>query len=153
VARAKQEIDAEGGLYRRDFNLWVEEQVALLEAGAFERLDLPNLIEEIADMARSQRRAIRNDLVVVLTHLLKWQYQPEHRSTGWTGSIVEHRLRIRDEIEESPSLAGYPGEVIERCYRGAREQAAADTGLPLETFPAEPPFTSQQALEFGFLPE
>jgi hypothetical protein len=153
VARAKQKVEAEGGLYGRDFSLWVEEQVALLEAGAFERLDLANLIEEIADMARSQRKAIRNDLVVILTHLLKWQYQPEHRSTGWTGSIVEHRRRIRDEIEDSPSLAGYPGEVVERCYRSAREQAAAETGLPPETFPAEPPFTWEQALEPGFLPE
>jgi hypothetical protein len=153
VARAKQKIEAVGGLYERDFNLWVEEQVALLETGAFERLDLAHLIDEIADMARSQRKAIRNDLVVVLAHLLKWRYQPERRSTGWAGSIVEHRRRIREEIEDSPSLAGYPSEVLERCYRGAREQAAAETGLPPETFPVEVPFTAEQALEPGFLPD
>ncbi len=55
MARAKK-VEAEGGLYGRDFSLWVEEQVALLEAGAFERLDLANLVEEIADMARNQER-------------------------------------------------------------------------------------------------
>ena len=147
MARATQEIETAAGLYERDFNLWVEKQVALLEAGAFQRLDLEDLIEEIRDMARRQRKAIRSDLIVVLTRLLKWQHQPEQRSTSWTGSILEHRRRIRDEIEESPSLAGYPGEVFERCYRDAREQASAEAGLPVATFPEQCPYTLEQALD------
>ena len=153
MARAKQRIETDPGLYDRDFSGWVEEQVALLEAGAFERLDLENLIEEIKDMARRQRKAIRGDLIVLLTNLLKWRYQPEQRSTGWMGSIVEHRRRIQDEIEESPSLASYPGEVFERCYRSAREQAAAETALPAEMFPGEPVFALEQALDPAFLPD
>jgi Domain of unknown function DUF29 len=153
VARAKHRIVADPGLYDRDFCRWAEEQAALLEAGAFERLDLGHLIEEIRDMARSQKKAIRSDLIVLLTHLLKWQHQPEQRSTGWMGSIVEHRRRIQEEIEESPSLAGYPGEVFERCYRSAREQAAAETALPAETFPDEPAFGLEQALDPAFLPD
>jgi Domain of unknown function DUF29 len=64
MARAKDAIRVEPSLYERDFNLWVEEQVALLEAGAFARLDVANLMEEIADMAGSQKKAIRSDLVV-----------------------------------------------------------------------------------------
>jgi Domain of unknown function DUF29 len=152
MARAQAEFDRQE-LYERDFNLWVEEQTALLEARAFERLDLPNLIEEIADMGRSQKRAIRNDLVVLLTHLLKWQYQSQHRSTSWAGSIVEHRRRIREEIEDSPSLAGYPGEIFGRCYRAAREQAVAETGLRQSRFPQTSPFTVDQVLDPEFLPE
>jgi hypothetical protein len=110
------------------------------------------VIDEIKDMARRQKKAIRGDLIVLLTHLLKWRYQPEQRSTGWMGSIVEHRRRIQDEIEESPSLAGDPDEVFERCYRSAHEQAAAETALPLETFPAQPVFSLEQALDPVFLP-
>src|SRR5262245_11326398 len=146
MARAKARSEQQS-LYERDFNLWVEEQLAFLEARAFDRLDLPNLIEEIADMARSQKRAIRSDLVVLLTHLLKGQYQPEHRSTGWAGSIVEHRRRIQEEIEDSPSLGGYPGEIFGRCYRAAREQAAAETGLLKSRFPEASPYTVEQALD------
>lgn len=127
--------------------------MALLEAGRFDQLDLANLIEEVADMARSQKRAIRSNLVVVLTHLLKWQHQPEQRTNSWRGSIVEHRRRIRDEIEDSPSLASYPGSVIDRCYRAAREQAAAETGLPLATFPQAGLYTVDQALDPAFLPD
>jgi uncharacterized protein DUF29 len=153
MARAKKVIPTERPLYERDFCLWVEEQVRLLKEGRLEQLDLENLIEEIRDMARRQRKAIRSDLIVVLTHLLKWQHQPEQRSTGWAGSLVEHRRRIEDEIEESPSLAGYPAEVFERCYLRAREQAAAETGLPPETFPAQPPFTLEQTLDAKFLPD
>jgi hypothetical protein len=153
MARAKDAVRVGPSLYERDFNLWVEEQVALLKAGALERLDVANLMEEIADMARSQRRAIRSDLVVLLTHLLKWQYQSNHRSTGWAGAIVEHRRCIWEEIEDSPSLARYPGEVFERSYRAAREQAAAETGLSLSRFPETSPYTVEQALAPGFLPD
>jgi hypothetical protein len=152
MARAKAKSDQQS-LYERDFNSWVEEQIALLEARAFDRLDLANLIEEIADMARSQKRAIRSALVVLLTHLLKWQYQPDHRSTGWAGSIVEHRRRILEEIEDSPSLVGYPGEIFERCYRAAREQAAAETGLAKSSFAETSPYGVKQALDPDFLPE
>ncbi|MGH9172846.1 MAG: DUF29 domain-containing protein [Vicinamibacterales bacterium] len=152
MARAKARSD-QRGLYERDFNRWVEEQIALLEAGAFERLDLPNLIEEIADMARSQKKAIRSDLVVLLTHLIKWQHQPKERSTSWTGSIVEHRRRIREEIEDSPSLGGYPGEIFGRCYRSAREQAAAETGLLESRFPETSPYTLEETLDPDFLPD
>jgi hypothetical protein len=152
MARAKAKSD-QRSLYERDFNSWVEEQIALLEAHAFDRLDLANLIEEIAEMARSQKRAIRSDLVVLLTHLLKWQHQPKHRSTGWAGSIVEHRRRILEEIEDSPSLAGYPTEVFERCYRAAREQAAAETGLIKSGFPETSPYPVEQTLDPDFLPD
>jgi hypothetical protein len=48
--------------------------------------------------------------VVLLTHPLEWPHQPENRSTSWAGSIVEHRRRIREEIESSPSLAGVSPE-------------------------------------------
>jgi hypothetical protein len=152
MARAKA-TSADQGLYERDFNLWVEEQIALLESGAFERLDMANLTEEIADMARSQKRAIRSNLVVLLTHLLKWQYQPQNRSTGWAGSIVEHRRCISEEIEDSPSLARYPGEVFARCYRAAQKQAAAETGLVQSRFPDTSPYTVEQALDPDFLPD
>jgi hypothetical protein len=151
MARAKAEFAGQK-LYDRDFNLWIEEQTALLETRAFARLDLPNLIEEIADMGRSQKGAIRNDLVVLLTHLLKWQYQVQHRSTSWAGSIVEHRRRIREEIEDSPSLARVSGEIFGRCCRAAREQAAAETGLPKSRFPQTSPFTADQILDPDFLP-
>jgi hypothetical protein len=139
MARAKAKSDRHG-LY--DFNLWVEEQLALLEAGAFERLDLANLIEEIADMARSQRKAIRSDLVVLLTHLLEWQHQPQGRSTSWAGSIVEHRRRIREEIEKAGAWPDIRRDL--RAMLPCRPRAGGGRERP-----APVPFPADQSLHRG----
>ena len=40
-----------------------------------------------------------------------------------------------------------------RAYRRARREAAAETGLPLSTFPETCPFTLEQALDDDFWPE
>jgi hypothetical protein len=153
VARAEAVADDRESLYERDFCLWLEQQAALLSEGRFDELDLANLIEEIEAMARKDKKAIKSNLVVLLTHLLKHQFQPEQRSSGWRGSIVEHRRRLRDDFEESPSLGPYAAEVFARAYTDAREQASAETGLPLRAFPRSSPYTLEQALDPGFLPD
>ena len=43
-------------------------------------VDWANLIEEIEEMSRRERKSLKSNLVVILLHLLKWQYQPEARS-------------------------------------------------------------------------
>jgi hypothetical protein len=151
VARAKA-LAEDQPLYERDFCLWLEQQAALLREGRFAELDLANLIEEIEAMARRDKKAIKSNLVVLLTHLLKHQFQPDHRSTSWRGSIVEHRQRLRDDFEESPSLRPHAAEVFARAYTDARERASAETGLPLRAFPKASPYTLEQTLDPSFLP-
>ncbi len=107
MARAKQAIATEGGLYQRDFRLWVEEQARLLRGSEFERLDTANLVEEIEDLGIAAKKAVKSNLVVVLLHLLKHQFQPRRRSRSWQASILEHRQRLRDDFRTSPSLRGY----------------------------------------------
>jgi Domain of unknown function DUF29 len=104
-------------------------------------------------VGRSEKRAIESDLTVLLTHLLKYRFQPDQRSSSWRGSIVEHRRRLRKLTRESPSLRPHAREVYAESYADGREQAAAETGLPLATFPADPPFTLEQALDPQFLPD
>jgi len=74
-----------------------------------------------------------SNLIVVLTRLLKWQYQPKFRSGSWS-SIVEHRTHTKSPKGIS-SLKPYLEEVFAECYSDAVEQASAETGLPVETFP------------------
>ena len=45
-------------LYETDFNLWIEQTVNHLKKGNLDALDLDNLIEEISDMGRNNRREI-----------------------------------------------------------------------------------------------
>lgn len=140
-------------LYESDYLRWIETTAQKLKSQDFKNIDWENLIEEIESMGRSERRSFESNLIIVLLHLLKWQYQPELRSNSWRGSIVEHRRRIRKAIEDSPSLKPYLEEIFPVSYLEAVEQASAETGLSLETFPQSCPYTSSQVLESGFLPE
>ena len=139
-------------LYEQDFYAWVGEQVEALRSGHTQGLDIENLAEEIEDMGRSQRRAVKSALIIILIHLLKYRYQPHHRTNSWRASIREHRRRVRDELADSPSLRPYIERILDDCYQDAREAAADESGLPVVTFPAVCPFALEQALDRNFLP-
>ncbi|HBB31792.1 MAG TPA: DUF29 domain-containing protein [Cyanobacteria bacterium UBA8803] len=140
-------------LYETDYLKWIETTVEKLRGQDYSTIDWENLIEEINDMGRSERRSLESNLTVILIHLLKWQYQPEFSSGSWKGSITEHRRRIRKALKDSPSLEPYLEEILAECYLDAVEQATAETGLPVERFPQECPYTSGEALDANFLPE
>lgn len=140
-------------LYDTDYLQWIETTVEKLQSQDYVNVDWENLIEEIEDMGRSERRSLESNLIVVLLHLLKWQYQPERRSGSWEGSIVEHRRRIRKALKESPSLKPYVEGVFAECYAEAVKQAKAETGLPLETFPTQCPYELTEVMDDGFLPQ
>jgi hypothetical protein len=153
VARADPVTEERQSLYERDFCLWIEEQARLLRQGALERLDVVNLVEEIEDLGIGEKKAVKSNLVVVLLHLLKHEFQPKRRSRSWLDSIIEHRQRLRDDLEESPSLEGYLEAVFSRAYADARARAIVQTGLSERAFPRTSPYTLAQALDPDFLPD
>lgn len=140
-------------LYETDFVQWIEATVTQLRSQNYEAVDWANLIEEIEDMSRRERKALKSNLIVVLLHLLKWQFQPEQQSGSWRSSIREHRRRLNEDLKDSPSLVPYLQDVFAECYTNAREQAADETGLSLTHFPEVCPYTVEQALDANFLPE
>lgn len=140
-------------LYEQDFQLWLLETVTRLKARSLEGVDWENLIEELEAMGRRERTALKSNLRVVLLHLLKYRYQPEKRSNSWKASIREHRLRLVDAFADSPSLKRLYDETLPEAYDAARKLAADETGLPLETFPPDPPFSPQEVLDSEFLPQ
>lgn len=140
-------------LYETDYLQWIETTVKKLQFGDYTNVDWENLIEEIQDMGRSERRSLKSNLIMVLVHLLKWQFQPECRSGNWEGSIIEHRRRIREAILESPSLQPYLESIFAECYPQAVKQAKAETRLPLEAFPQQCPYELVEVINDEFLPE
>jgi hypothetical protein len=69
-------------LYEQDFYLWIRTTINQLQARQFERVDLENLLEELASMGRSEKRTIKSLLTRLLEHLLKlkyWQAEREKR--------------------------------------------------------------------------
>ena len=146
-------VSATANFYEQDYYLWLQHTLKLLREHQFSELDIPHLIEEIEDMGRSEKRAVESNLVVILMHLLKYQYQPQKRSNRWKASIREHRRRLRKLFKDSPSLKPYFHEVLYECYQDAREQASDETGLSLETFPIESPFTPEETMNRDYLPD
>ena len=140
-------------LYERDYFAWIEITLGQLQKQNYDGVDWDNLIEEIEGMGRREKRRLKNNLVVVLLHLLKWQYQSNRRSKSWASSIVEHRGRIQDDLADSPSLKPYLDEIYESAYARALKRAALETGLPETEFPADCSYAIAQILDDDFLPE
>ena len=138
-------------LYENDFALWSDRQADALRRRAWNELDWENVAEEIESLGRSDRREIRSRLKVICEHLLKWQFQPDKRSTSWRTSIHNSRDKIADLIAESPSLANYPAGQLAGAYVPARRDAAEETGIA--DLPETCPWTIEQVLDPDFWPE
>ena len=138
--------------YETDLYLWSQEQAALLRAGRRQDIDLHHLAEEIDSVGGSQKSEIRNRLVILLQHLLKWEFQPKKRKYGWRASIVEQRLQIAGLLDLSPSLKSWPDAVMAKAYALARVRAAEETGLNERSFPEDCPYSLEQIMTDGFYP-
>ena len=139
-------------LYETDYLQWIETTVTKLQNQDYTNVDWENLIEEIADMGRSERKSLKSNLIVILLHLLKWQFQPDKRSGSWESSIIEHRRRVQESLQDSPSLKPYLEEIFTECYTQAVKQAKAETGLPKESFPVICPYHLAEVVVDDFLP-
>lgn len=134
--------------YEKDFHKWLVLQSSLLKSHKFDKLDIENLVEEIESLGRSDRLSIKSALIVLLSHMLKLQFQPEGQgnSKSWQASIRNSKNIILDLIEESPSLKKYPNEIFDICYERAIKEAQADTGLPAFVFPRKCPWKIEELL-------
>ncbi|MGB7413687.1 MAG: DUF29 domain-containing protein [Thermosynechococcaceae cyanobacterium] len=139
-------------MYDRDFIQWVDHAAELLKQGRFDELDLENLIDEVECLGRSEKHALTSNLRILLMHLLKWQYQIEKRTGSWRGTVAEHRTRIQEAFEHSPSLKTYYVQVFDKSYGKARILAASETGLDLKLFPVECLYSVDQVLDDEFWP-
>ena len=131
----------------------VQHKLTILRDRATPTKIFKELVEEIADLGIGAKKAVKSNLVVVLLHLLKHQFQIRRRSRSWHASIVEHRQRLRDDFRASPSLRGYARTVFEEAYADARARAIVQTGLSERVFPRTSPYTCEQALDPDFLPD
>jgi hypothetical protein len=140
-------------LYSTDFSTWISQTAQLLRERRWHDIDVANLIDEVEDLGKSERRAIDSQLTRLLLHLLKWQYQPQRRSDSWLDSITDARTQIDLAIKDSPSLKGYPAEQLEESYRRARRQAAIQTKLEIVVFPQTCQYSLDLVVADDWLPE
>jgi hypothetical protein len=139
-------------LYHEDYYAWIDGQVALLREGRVQDVDATHLAEELETMGRRERNELVSHLIILIAHLLKWQYQPEHRASSWRGSIVEQRVQVLRELRLSPSLKPFLDEAIQLAYPDALHIAVKETGLQATVFPAECQFQTGEILDEDYWP-
>ena len=139
--------------YEKDFYSWTQEQADLLRNGQFNNLDIPNLIEEIETMGRSEKRELESRLTILLLHLLKWKYQEVRRGRSWQLSIDEQRIQFEETLNENPGLKPQLDEIVKKAYRLAVIKAARETKISKAVFPESCPWALAQFIEDGFYPD
>lgn len=133
-------------LYLADEVAWLEETARLLAAGRVDEIDAANLQEYLESMAKREHREVRSRLRTLLAHRLKWDYQPSHRGSSWRVTIRTQTQDLMDICDDSRTLRNHAAEVVGDAYFQAVKFAADETGLPVETFPAECPYTLDELL-------
>jgi hypothetical protein len=148
-------------LYDRDFQLWIEQTIRQLQNREFASLDIEHLIEELTDLGKSEKNALRGNLTILLAHLLKLQVQhdaPDMMKGSWYDSVVEHRQRVLQNLSDTPSLQSFLSEAVEKAYPNARKIAIKQGKLakfsvriPEESeYPTTCPFAIEQILDEDF---
>ena len=143
-----------GIAYEKDIVAWANEQASFIRAGRFDLLDLEHLAEEIEDVGKSEQRELETRMAVLLAHLLKWQYQPTHRSRSWLATIREQRKMIAIRLKQTPSLKKSlsDSDWNEAAWVSASSQAIQETGLDESAFPEFCTWTNEQILDQEFFP-
>lgn len=149
------EVKAKNTAYQQDFFAWLNEQSTLLRNKNFANLDIENLVEELEAMGRSEQRELKSRMIVLVMHLLKWQFQPEKKGESWRKTIYEQRKQIALVIEDSPSLKSFlnDSDWLQTVWQYAIKDAVEETGLAKATFPTEPIWQVSDILSDEFYPE
>jgi hypothetical protein len=143
-------------LYDRDYQLWLENTINQLRRGDFQTVDWQNLLEELADFGKSERRALESLLTRLLEHLLKltyWQSQRDYNQAGWKKEIRNFRIQIKKILKDSPSLKLYLREILPECYLDARNLLIDETQLDASIFPLEVLASLEEILDQNWLPD
>ncbi|HKS87959.1 MAG TPA: DUF29 domain-containing protein [Stellaceae bacterium] len=149
----------DGPRYDDDFYAWTQYQAEVLRTmrRADNRLDREHVAEEIADLGKSERDAVRSQIVRIIEHFLKLEYSPAADPRfDWMASIVEARRALGDKI--TATLQHDAEAILPQLYADARE--LAELGLrkfgedaAASRMPPACPYTLAQIRERGWYPE
>jgi hypothetical protein len=154
-------------LYEKDFYLWVQENLKLLEEKKYDLVDWENLLEEIRDLGEWYIDRAIDLMTDILENLYKWENFRESKDTGekWVKSINNARNELDLILMRQPSVKAkaQERENIQTAWELAvqslidwfeepenHQRAKSCFGrLPKEEdFPKECPYSFQQILDY-----
>src|SRR5271170_8271169 len=95
----------DGPRYDDDFYAWTQHQAEVLRSMPVgdNRFDREHVAEEIEDLGKSERNAVRSQIRRIIEHLLKLAYSPAQPPRfGWTETVRDARQELSDRI--TPTL-------------------------------------------------
>ena len=149
----------DGPRYEDDFYAWTQYQAQVLRSMPCDdnRFDRDHVAEEIEDLGKSERNAVRSEVRRILEHCLKLAYSPaiEPRA-GWANSIANARAELEDRL--TATLRRETENELPQLYAQARRAAAAGLmnyreGTAAATLPGACPYTWEQVLADDWYPE
>jgi Domain of unknown function DUF29 len=115
----------DGPRYDDDFYAWTQHQAAVLRAmpATDNRFDREHVAEEIEDLGKSERDAVRSQIRRIIEHFLKLAHSPaEQPRFDWLDTIDDARQTLSDKI--TATLRRDVEADLDRLYAQARRQAA-----------------------------
>ncbi|MEM6610797.1 MAG: DUF29 domain-containing protein [Cyanobacteria bacterium P01_C01_bin.72] len=122
--------------YEEDYYLWIQTMVERLRNEDYLDIDWDNLIEEIDDMGKSQKRAIESLLLRLTEHLLKlkyWKSKKERNQNHWQSEVVNFRVLLQKRLKDSPSLKAKLPEIYEEILADSSKSMSKLFDLPEKT--------------------
>jgi hypothetical protein len=116
---------ADGPRYEDDFYAWTQYQAEVLRSMPVSdnRFDREHVAEEIEDLGKSERDAVRSQIRRIIEHLLKLAHSPAARpSFDWIETVLDARQTLSDKI--SPALRRDAEQSFDKLYADARKRAA-----------------------------
>jgi hypothetical protein len=141
-------------LYDRDYYAWVQAQVDALREHRIEDVDWENVAEEIEDLGKSEKRALRSQLARLVEHLLKLERarvrMRAENMRGWQISVRSSRRAAAELLAENPSLRSELPQILERAFFDARDEVLAALKLPDFAIAENAPWSAEQVMREDF---
>ncbi len=121
--------------YETDYYQWTQLMAKALRERDYSNIDWDNLIEEIEDMGKSQKRAIESLLMRLTEHLLKlkyWKSEQERNKKHWRAEIVNFRILLDKRLKDSPSLKAKLEDIYQDIFPGCQRSVGQLCDLPEE---------------------
>jgi Domain of unknown function DUF29 len=114
----------DGPRYEDDFYAWTQHQAEVLRTMPVSdnRFDRAHVAEEIEDLGKSERDAVRSQIRRVIEHLLKLAYSPaEQPRFDWMETIENARQELSDKL--TPTLRREVEGTLQKLYDDGRRRA------------------------------
>ena len=148
----------DGPRYEDDFYAWTQHQAEVLRTMPVSdnRFDREHVAEEIEDLGKSERDAVRSQIRRIIEHLLKLAYsRAEQPRVNWMETIDDARELLSDKLtatlrrDVEGSLEKLYVEGRRRAARGLRRHGEADVA---DRLPQQCPYPLHEICQEDWYP-